>query len=167
MPLSPIDVRGLSATLLEGALPHPAAGPGGSGTDSGDAQVAVRVAEIIDRVRKHGDSALLELTTELDGVEFPTLTVPVDEVRQARRELDADLLASLELAWDRLLAYHRHQGGPGPEPFDDGVVSIRELVRPVRRAGLYTPGGKALYPSSVLMCAAPAKVAGVAELVLC
>ncbi|MFZ0667312.1 MAG: histidinol dehydrogenase [Acidimicrobiales bacterium] len=167
MPLSPVDVRGLRIDQLEDVLPRPAAGPGGFGENSDDHLVADRVTRIIEKVRLGGDNALLQLTKELDRVELPSLTATADEIRQAREKAPGSLIGSLELAWQRLIAYHRHQAGPEPGEFADGIVNITELVRPVGRAGLYTPGGLALYPSSVLMCAAPATVAGVSELALC
>ena len=70
------------------------------------------------------------------------------------------------MAWRRVYAYHAHEGTP-PGDFVDGGVRVRHLDRPVERAGCYAPGGRARYPSTVLMCAAPARVAGVREVVLC
>ena len=167
MPLAPLDVRGLDRDSLERTLPRPSAGPSGPGGDSQGGQIARRVSEILEQVRTGGDKALSELTTLLDGVVDPVLTVGADEIERAAGEIPKALLESLEAAWERLVAYHRHQAGGPLDTYDDGVVLIDELVRPVRRAGLYAPGGRALYPSSVLMCAAPARVAGVAELALC
>lgn len=166
MPLAPLDVRGLDSEALERVLPRPSAAPGGLGDRSG-AVVAERVTQILEQVRTDGDRALRELTTQLDGVADPVLSVPAADLEKARGEITEELLESLEFAWRRLVAYHRHQAGHGQGTFDDGVLLIDELVRPVARAGLYAPGGLALYPSSVLMCAAPARVAGVAELALC
>ncbi len=70
------------------------------------------------------------------------------------------------MAYARILAYHRHEP-EAPADFENDGVLVHHLLRPVARAGLYAPGGRARYPSTVLMCAAPARVAGVAELVLC
>ncbi len=162
MPLTRLDVRGLSRVDLEKVLPRPAAGPGAAGAD-----VFATVAGILERVRQDGDRALVELTEELDGVQAPALAIHIDEIRKAVDAIPTALRESLEVAWDRLVAYHRHQAGPTVSEYYDGTVRIRDLVRPVQRAGLYAPGGRALYPSSVLMCAAPATVAGVRELVLC
>jgi histidinol dehydrogenase len=167
MPLASLDVRGLDPEELERALPRPTAAPGGRGDDPQGDRVAQRVAEILDKVRTEGDMALIELTTLLDGVAEPVLTVPEGDLRRAAEEIPQALLQSLEFAWERVVAFHRHQAGGQLTTFDDGVVLIDELVRPVARAGLYAPGGRAFYPSSVLMCAAPAQVAGVGELALC
>jgi histidinol dehydrogenase len=167
MPLAPLDVRGLDTGSLERVLPRPSATPGGSGEGSTGAVVAQRVSEILEQVRTGGDKALVELTTRFDGVADPVLSVSPTDIESASAAIPKELAESLEFAWRRLLAYHRHQAGRGRDTFDDGVVLIDELVRPVARAGLYAPGGLALYPSSVLMCAAPARVAGVSELALC
>ena len=70
------------------------------------------------------------------------------------------------MAYARIAAYHAHEGTP-PGPFESGGVSVDHLTRPVGRAGIYAPGGRARYPSTVLMCAAPARVAGVEDIVLC
>lgn len=164
MLLTRIDVRGLREGDLESALPRPSAGPGTPGEDAG---LAETVARIISRVRAGGDRALIELTREFDGVHEPALTVPAEDLERSVERVPEPLLESLEVAWGRIVAYHRHQAGAAPSPFEDGIVRIDELVRPVRSAGLYAPGGRAIYPSSVLMCAAPAVVAGVEELVLC
>jgi histidinol dehydrogenase len=167
MPLSELDVRGLADEKLEQILPRPTAGPGGSGGDESSRETASRVASIIDQVRTAGDVALFELTAELDGARLDSLLVPVEQADDALGRIPDGLARSLRVAWERLLRYHEHQGATEPADFEDGAVRIGELVRPVRRAGLYAPGGRALYPSSVLMCAAPATVAGVGQLMLC
>jgi histidinol-phosphate aminotransferase len=167
MGLSVLDVCGLESDALERALPKPSAAPGGPGGDERTRETEVLVAGIIDRVRRDGDRALFALTEELDKVQLSGLTVGATEIDESVGEIPGSLTGSLVTAWKRLLAYHRHQAGDDPATFSDGTVRIDELVRPVRRAGLYAPGGLALYPSSVLMCAAPAVVAGVDELALC
>ena len=79
-----------------------------------------------------------------------------------------DLQDALDVAHDRILAYHAHESGDSSaEDFESGGIEVRHLVRPVARAGCYAPGGRARYPSTVLMCAVPAQVAGVDEIVLC
>ena len=70
------------------------------------------------------------------------------------------------MAHDRILAYHAHEAAP-VDDFESGGITVRHLTRPVERAGCYAPGGRARYPSTVLMCAVPARVAGVAEVILC
>lgn len=156
MTLTRIDLRGQPGPL-DRLLPRPA-----------DPGVDVRevVAGILSRVREGGDEALRALTAELDRVTLDDLRVPDEEVAAARRRVPSGLASALELAHDRIVAYHAHEGTPPGDFVADGVT-VRHLVRPVARAGCYAPGGRARYPSTVLMCAAPARVAGVAEVVLC
>lgn len=157
MLLTPLDLRGVPAADLAAAVPHP------------PAEAAFPTAEvraIVDQVRARGDDALRDLTRRFDGVRLDDLRVPPEEVAAAPGAVGAPLRRALELADERILAYHRHE----PEPAGDFVldgVRVRHLVRPVRRAGLYAPGGRARYPSTVLMAAAPARVAGVDEIALC
>ena len=94
------------------------------------------------------------------------LRVPPDEVMAARSLVPYEVQDALELSYERIESYHAHEGTP-PGPFQSGGVTVDHLARPVRRAGLYAPGGRARYPSTVLMCAAPARVAGVEDIVLC
>ncbi|MGH9083395.1 MAG: histidinol dehydrogenase [Acidimicrobiales bacterium] len=124
------------------------------------------VAEIIGRVRAGGDDALVELTAELDGVVLDGLQVPVEEVAAAAARAPAELVEALQVAHDRIRAYHAQEAEPPGDFVADGV-RVRHLVRPVERAGCYAPGGRARYPSTVLMCAVPARVAGVEQVVLC
>jgi histidinol dehydrogenase len=124
------------------------------------------VRAVLEEVRAGGDEALRALTARFDGVVIDTLRVPTEELDAALAGLDPGLREALELAYARILAYHSHEPPPEPDFVDDGVV-VQHLVRAVARAGLYAPGGRARYPSTVLMCAAPARVAGVGELVLC
>lgn len=157
MSLSRLDLRGVPPADLPGRLPP---------APAGHHFPTEEVAAIVEEVRRGGDGALRELTRRFDGVAPDTLAVPAEERRAALERLPAALRAALELAWSRISAYHRAETAPVPEFSSDGVV-VRHLLRPVARAGLYAPGGRARYPSSVLMCAAPARVAGVGELVLC
>ena len=157
VPLTRLDLRGVAADELAAALPRPA-------VEVSFPSDAVRA--VLDEVRAGGDEAVRALTRRFDGVEIDTLRVPREDLDEALETLDPVLRAALELAYARILAYHGHEPAPVPDFENDGVV-VRHLVRPVARAGLYAPGGRARYPSTVLMCAAPARVAGVAELVLC
>ena len=124
------------------------------------------VAAILDEVRQGGDDALRALTARFDRVELGALRVPDEELERALAGIAPSLRDGLEVAYARILAFHRHEPAPLDDFESDGVV-VHHLVRPVARAGLYAPGGRARYPSTVLMCAAPAHVAGVSELVLC
>lgn len=156
MTLTRIDLRGQPGPY-DPLLPRPAE-PG--------VDVRQVVAGILSQVRQHGDDALQALTLELDHVKVDDFRVPDDEVASARQRVPAELRSALELAHARIVAYHAHEGTPPGDFVADGVT-VRNLVRPVARAGCYAPGGRARYPSTVLMCAAPARVAGVGEVVLC
>lgn len=150
-----LDLRGVPDPAAR--LPRP--------DRDGEAPVAA-VQAIIADVRRRGDEALRDLTARYDGAVLDDLRVPADEPRRALGAVPAPVRAALEAAHEAITAYHRAQVGPEVRVERDGVV-VRELRRPVRRAGLYVPGGRARYPSTVLMCAVPARVAGVAEVALC
>jgi histidinol dehydrogenase len=124
------------------------------------------VRAIIADVRAHGDAAIRELTRRFDGVELDDLRVPPAEVTDARGRIPADLWEALSEAHDAIEAFHRHTQ-PQRGTYERGGVVVHYLPRPVDRAGLYAPGGRAQYPSTVLMTAIPARVAGVPEVVLC
>jgi len=157
VPLERLDLRGVPAAELAAAVPRPPAGA---------AFPTEAVRAVLDEVRAGGDAAVRALTARFDGVDVDELRVPAAEIDEALTSLDPALRRALQVAYERILAYHRHEPEPVADFVDDGVV-VRHLVRPVARAGLYAPGGRARYPSTVLMCAAPARVAGVGELVLC
>jgi len=134
------------------------------GGQSGDA--AQRVEAIIAQVREQGDAALLELTERFDGVRPDPLRVPAEELAAAWEATPSDLREALRLAHRRIVDFHQRQ-----KPADLSVTGVHgerlgRRWRPVERAGLYVPGGRASYPSTVLMNAVPAKVAGVQRLVM-
>jgi histidinol dehydrogenase len=133
-----------------------------------DADVDAAVADIIAEVRARGDEAVCEYTNRFDrlNIDAKGMVVTKDEVDAAVAEIDADLLKSLELAAERIGAYHAKQM-PSDERYTDASgVELGWRWRAVSAAGLYVPGGLASYPSSVLMNAIPAKVAGVERLVM-
>ncbi len=107
-----------------------------------------------------------EFTRRFDGAELESLTVPAAAITAARARVDPKVVEALEAAAVSIESYHREQLPTNIEVKRPGV-SIRGLHRPVRRAGCYVPGGRAAYPSTVLMTAVPARVAGVTEVVLC
>jgi histidinol dehydrogenase len=126
----------------------------------------VRVEEILARVQAEGDAALMELTERFDGVRPDPLRIAPQRLADAWQATPAPLQDALRLAHQRILAFHQHQ-----LPADLAVTGPHgELLgrrwRPVQRAGLYVPGGRASYPSTVLMNAVPARVAGVQRLVM-
>ncbi len=132
------------------------------------ADVNAAVAEIIARVREEGDRALIDLTLAHDALDLRQAGIRVsrDEIASARAKVDAATLAALQLAHDRILAHHKRQL-PKDDIYKDTLgVELGTRWTPVASAGLYVPGGTASYPSSVLMNAVPAKVAGVSRIVM-
>jgi histidinol dehydrogenase len=126
------------------------------------------VAKIIARVREEGDAALIDLTATLDGLDLGKVGIAITpvEIEAAQAQVDAETVAALELAHTRILDHHRRQLPQSQSYTDDNGVEIGQRWTPVASAGLYVPGGTASYPSSVLMNAVPAKVAGVKRLVM-
>jgi len=135
---------------------------------AGAGDVAADVAAIIARVRDEGDSAVAELTRRFDGVDLDEAgwELEAPALQAALDGLDRDLRAALELAAARIRDFHERQKPKGNDQTD--ALGVRTGVRwgPVDAAGLYVPGGRAAYPSSVLMNAVPAVVAGVETLVM-
>jgi len=131
--------------------------------------VGQNVAEIISRVRAQGDTAILELTQTFDHHSAATmadLNLSASRLKSAYDRLDDDLRSALNLAAERIIAFHERQRPEAMEWVDQAGVRLGLRQTPVDAAGLYVPGGKAAYPSSVLMNALPAKVAGVERLVM-
>jgi len=127
------------------------------------------VRQVIAAVRARGDAALIEYTEQFDRwqVAGPAeLEVPLDACRQALAAIDREQHDALELAAERIRDYARHQKLESWSYVEADGTLLGQQVRPMDRVGLYVPGGKAAYPSSVLMNAIPAKVAGVRELVM-
>jgi histidinol dehydrogenase len=151
-----LDLRGAGAGLVS-SLPRPEAAK--------EPPVAA-VQAILAEVKERGDAALRDLTERFDGVRLGDLRVQGEELEAALAALPQGLRRALEEARDAVDAFHREQVRPDIRHDRHGVV-VREVQRAVGRAGLYVPGGRARYPSTVLMTAIPARVAGVPELVLC
>ena len=126
------------------------------------------VGEIIARVRKEGDQALFDYTARFDALQLSAATMEVTtaEIDQALASISAESLACLQLAADRIESFHRKQKQESWLSTDEPDMLLGQLVRPLDRVGIYVPGGKASYPSSVLMNALPAKVAGVGEVIM-
>lgn len=136
---------------------------------STDSEVVTTVSAILEDVRQRGDAALLEYTAKFDRVEAASaaeLELASDELEAALGAIDDSHRQALEVASERVRAYAEHQKIESWSYTEaDGTV-LGQKVTPMDRAGLYVPGGKAAYPSSVLMNAIPAKVAGVPELIM-
>ena len=129
--------------------------------------VAHDVSRIIADVRSRGDAALRDLTNRYDGYTLDSdaaWRVPDSQIRAAFDEISPDLRAALELAAQRIHAYHEAQLPTDRDYTDEDGVRLGAKWFPVDSAGLYVPGGRAVYPSSLLMNAIPAKVAGVGRL---
>jgi len=126
------------------------------------------VKTIIDDVRQRGDAALFELTSKFDRLDLTvdTLEVTREEIDAAISQVKGESMAALQLAAERIADYHAKQKQETWLSTDEDDVLLGQMVRPLDRVGIYVPGGKATYPSSVLMNAVPAKVAGVAEVIM-
>lgn len=151
-----LDLRG-AGTDLRDRLPRPHQGEDGP---------LATVQEILADVRTRGDEAVRDLTERFDGVRPDALRVPAADITAARDSLDGDLLDAIEHAAAGIEDFHRTQVLGEHTYTRDGIEVVGRKV-PVDRAGCYVPGGRAIYPSTVLMTAIPAKVAGVAEVALC
>ena len=124
------------------------------------------VAAILAEVKRDGDAALLRLTERFDKAHLTSLLVTPEEIREAVAAVDPAFLAVLERAAVRIRRFHECQKRQSFLLNDEEGVVMGQKVIPVDRAGLYVPGGTAAYPSTVLMDAIPARVAGVGELVM-
>ncbi|MDP2743660.1 MAG: histidinol dehydrogenase [Dehalococcoidia bacterium] len=122
------------------------------------------VERIVTDVRERGDVALREYTLRLDKVELDCLEVSEREWKAACNKVNRSVLRALEMAAERIRRFYEMSREHGPSEFSH--AGLGQMVQPLERVGLYAPGGTASYPSTVLMTAVPAKVAGVGEIVL-
>ena len=132
-----------------------------------DADVEQTVRDIIRDVRARGDDALREQAARFDNVQLAMLEVPADTCAQALGSLDPAVRAALEIAARNIETFHRAQLATSMEVEVTPGVRLGRRPDPLRRVGVYAPGGRAAYPSSVLMGVVPARVAGVDEVVVC
>ncbi|HYH95673.1 histidinol dehydrogenase [Hyalangium sp.] len=132
-----------------------------------DAQVATRVRDIVARVRREGDRALLELARELDRASLTSLEVPRARWEAALASLDPKVRHALERAARNIAKAHEAQRPHATEVETEPGIVVGRRPDPLGRVGVYAPGGRAVYPSSVLMGVVPAKVAGVGEVIVC
>ena len=134
-----------------------------------DAQVMQTVTEILARVRAEGDAAVLEYTSEFDRLDVTTmadLELPASRLAEALASLPVEQREALERAAERVRRYAERQKMADWQYTEEDGTLLGQTVTPLDRVGLYVPGGKAAYPSSVIMNAVPAKVAGVPEVVM-
>ncbi len=122
------------------------------------------VRRIIADVRNKGDTALFDYTERIDGVALDSLEVSREEIEEAYGKVDSELISALNTAAQQVRSFHQLQMRHGVKEFTEG--GLGQIVRPLERVGIYVPGGTACYPSTVLMTAIPARVAGVNEIIL-
>ncbi|MEK7353621.1 MAG: histidinol dehydrogenase [Chloroflexota bacterium] len=137
-------------------------GPSAGAFESDDREQTVR--QIIDDVRRRGDAAVRDYTLKFDGVKRSKLEVSKEQIAGAYREVDAKLISALKLAARRIRSFHTAQKKSLVR--DGNRAGLGWQMRPLNRVGIYTPGGTAPLPSSLLMTVIPAKVAGVKEIIL-
>ena len=124
------------------------------------------VQDILDDVKLRGDEAALDYTEKFDGAKLDTLTVSEREIEEGYKRVDPALLAAMRTAADNITRYHLKQKREGFLDARENGVVLGQRILPLQSVGLYVPGGTARYPSSVLMAAIPAKIAGVGRIVM-
>jgi histidinol dehydrogenase len=129
-------------------------------------EIRTSARRIVESVRDRGDEALLEYTERFDGVRLRGIQVPGAEIEHAAEALSPDLRESFGVAIENVRAFHKREMDRSWERSHAGATT-GQRVRPIRRAGLYVPGGHAAYPSTLVMSAVPALVAGVREIRVC
>ena len=151
--------QSLSETQQDSILERPAITEG--------ANITAAVSEVIAKVRKEGDAALLELTEKFDRVKPESIRVSAQEIDEASARLSEKMKSALEQAYENITKFHKAQK---PQPIkvetQPGVL-CEQVTRPIQKVGLYIPGGSAPLPSTVLMLGVPAKIAGCRKVVLC
>jgi histidinol dehydrogenase len=137
--------------------------------DEAGTSIESQVRSILGRVQREGDAAVVDFTAQFDGLTLrpDAMRVCPAQIARAYQEISAEALAALRSAAENIRYFHRHQRRDSwMLDLDDGSrLGLR--ITPLQRVGMYVPGGKAVYPSTVLMCGIPAQVAGVPELIVC
>lgn len=131
-----------------------------------DQQMNAKVLDIIEQVRTRKDDALLEYTEKFDHVKLDSLIMSEEEIEAVMSKVDASLIADLKEAAENIACYHEKQLQEGYEIQKEDGVYLGQRVIPLERVGVYVPGGRAAYPSTVLMNVIPAKIAGVKGIVM-
>ncbi|SJZ56570.1 histidinol dehydrogenase [Pilibacter termitis] len=129
-------------------------------------EVENAVSEIIETVKTLGDKALIDYTEKFDGVVLKELQVGRLAIDHAYKEIELEVLVSLKQAKENIISYHEKQKELGFADFQGEGILRGQMIVPLERVGIYVPGGTAAYPSSVLMNALPAKIAGVEEIIM-
>lgn len=135
-------------------------------TEYGSPEQQAAVKSIIDQVIQEKDAAVKRLTKQLDKVDVDDLRVHPDEIQAAYHKVDEGFLTALRKAAANIRAFHEKQKRTSWMDLQPDGSLLGQVIRPLKRVGLYVPGGKAAYPSSVLMNAIPAQVAGVEQIVM-
>jgi histidinol dehydrogenase len=127
------------------------------------------VSEIVNNVKKKGDEALFSYTKQFDKADLnkDNVIVTQEEIEEAYEEVDDELIGVMRRALVNIRSFHEKQKRQSWFDTDDKGIILGQRITPLQRAGVYVPGGKAVYPSSVLMNVLPAKVAGVDEIIMC
>lgn len=136
------------------------------GAEDMDDQERAGIREILNTVRREGDAALRRLTAQFDRVQLQELRLSYKEMDEALHHVSEDFVKALRQAVKRIYAYHERQLLPSSLITEEDGTVLGQLVRPLERVGVYVPGGRAAYPSTVLMTVIPARVAGVSEIVM-
>jgi len=134
-----------------------------------DTGVESTVADILQQVRSRGDSALVEYSNRFDRRDCDSISdfcLQTEQLQQALESIDSETRAALETAAERIRDYHSHQLQQSWQYQEDDGTLLGQQITPLERVGIYVPGGKASYPSSVLMNCIPARVAGVEEVIM-
>jgi len=137
--------------------------------DSSNEEISLSVKKIIDDVKQNGDSSVLEYTKKFDSLESESISeliIKKERLKQSFNKLHQEQKNALLIAADRIKSYHQNQIQESWTYTEEDGSVLGQKITPLERAGLYVPGGKAAYPSSVLMNSIPAKVAGVEELII-
>lgn len=139
-----------------------------AGVNSALEEVSAQVGEMIEDVRIRGDLALYDYTLKYDRVDLKSIgmRVTAQEIEAARQQVEPEFITAIKRAEDNIRRYHQRQKTYSWLDRDEKGLTWGRLVRPLSRVGIYVPGGTAAYPSSVLMNAIPAQVAGVKEIVM-
>lgn len=133
---------------------------------SDDALITQQVKDIIETVIAEGDTALIKYTQAFDHVSLNSLKVSEEELKQAIAKVDREFIQYMEEAKENIIFYHEAQKKQGFELTKDNGVYLGQRIIPLQRVGVYVPGGRAAYPSSVLMNVLPARIAGVEEIIM-
>ncbi len=134
--------------------------------DNNDKDVTNIVSEILQNVKENGDKAVDEYTLKFDGSKVEKPEISKDQLKEYAAKCDSDVYSSLERAAENIKDFHQRQLQQSWLTTKDNGVILGQRVRGLKRVGIYVPGGTAAYPSSVLMNAIPAKIAGVEEIVM-